>query len=111
MDTRKWKADFAWPDIRLLVEIEGGTRSGRSRHTKGEGFQRDCEKYNTAALLGWVVLRFTSEDVEMGRALSTVEAYMEKFPGMVSIAAYYEAGYEAGWNDAKAGREHDGRSG
>lgn len=54
---RDFRADFAWPDFRVLVEIEGG--GGLGRHTSREGFERDCEKYNIAARLGYVVIRFT----------------------------------------------------
>jgi hypothetical protein len=69
---RKWRADFAWPTRRLLVEVEGGVYSG-GRHTTGPGFERDCEKYNAAALSGWVVLRFTGRLIESGEALTVIE--------------------------------------
>ena len=61
---RRWRFDFAWPDRKLAVEIEGGTWGGKGRHTTGTGFAADCVKYNTAALLGWTVLRYTSTHVE-----------------------------------------------
>ena len=56
-ETRKWRFDFAWPDQKLAVEVEGGAFSG-GRHTRGIGFVKDCEKYNAAVLAGWRVLRF-----------------------------------------------------
>jgi len=56
---RRWKFDFAWPDARLAVEIEGGTWSG-GRHTRGAGYANDCTKYNAAVLEGWRVLRYTT---------------------------------------------------
>jgi len=56
-ETRKWRFDFCWPDIKVAVELEGGVFSG-GRHTRGMGFVADCEKYNQAALLGWRVFRF-----------------------------------------------------
>jgi hypothetical protein len=43
--------------MRVAVEVEGGAFSG-GRHTRGMGFVADCEKYNVAALDGWLVLRF-----------------------------------------------------
>jgi very-short-patch-repair endonuclease len=53
---RRWVFDFAWPEQRLAVEIEGGIFV-RGRHVSPRGFVADCEKYNEAAVLGWTVLR------------------------------------------------------
>lgn len=75
--TRKWRFDFAWPDRWVAVEVEGGTWSG-GRHTRGGGFQKDCEKYNNAALLGWIVLRFTKDMIEIGQAIGTLERALSK---------------------------------
>ena len=68
---RRWRFDFAWPGEKLAVEVEGGTWA-RGRHTRGDGFEKDCEKYNTAVLLGWRVLRFTAGQVESGEALGFI---------------------------------------
>jgi len=38
------------------LEIEGGIWTG-GRHNRSAGFLRDMEKYNTAASMGWRVLR------------------------------------------------------
>lgn len=69
---RKWRFDFAWPDQKLAVEIEGGTWAS-GRHNRGEGFARDCEKYAEALCLGWRVLRVTTGQVESGQALAWIE--------------------------------------
>ena len=50
-DVRRWRFDFAWPVYRLAAEVEGGTWVN-GRHNRPEGFEKDCEKYNTAALAG-----------------------------------------------------------
>ena len=71
--TRRWRFDLTWEAERLAVEIEGGTWSGGGRHVRGSGFAEDCCKYNAAALLGWRVLRFTSDMVRDGRALKVIE--------------------------------------
>lgn len=55
---RKWRFDLAIPSIKLAVEIEGAVYSN-GRHTRGSGFIKDIEKYNTAAIMGWTLLRFT----------------------------------------------------
>lgn len=66
-DKRRWRADYAWPDLRVLVEIEGGTWQG-GRHTRPQGYENDCEKYNAATAGGWRVFRFTSDMVYSGQA-------------------------------------------
>lgn len=57
-DTRKWRFDYAVPSLRIALEVEGGVWTG-GRHTSAMGFLGDMEKYNEAALNGWVVLRCT----------------------------------------------------
>ena len=69
---RRWRADFAWPDRMLLVEVEGAHWVG-GRHTRGSGFDNDCEKYNEAALGGWSVIRVTSTHIKSGEAVAWVE--------------------------------------
>jgi len=95
---RMWRFDFAWPAFRIAMEIEGGVH-GRlivvgvgverrknenvpiapgtrirvgGRHQSGPGFEADIEKYNRAALLGWLVLRATTAQVKTGYALETL---------------------------------------
>jgi very-short-patch-repair endonuclease len=48
---RRWRFDFAYPDQKLAIEVEGGVWSV-GRHTRGAGFTKDCEKYNTALMDG-----------------------------------------------------------
>jgi len=69
---RKWRFDFAWPAMLVAVECEGAVWTG-GRHVTGQGFTADCEKYNTAALRGWVVLRVTDAHVKSGQALAWIE--------------------------------------
>lgn len=55
-ESRRWRFDFAWPDHRLALEIEGGVWT-RGRHFRGKGAMADMEKYNEATLAGWRVIR------------------------------------------------------
>lgn len=66
---RKWRFDFAWPDLLVAVEIEGGSFI-QGRHTRGESFKADCVKYCEAAIAGWLVLRVTTAMVDDGSAVS-----------------------------------------
>ena len=74
--SRKWRFDFAWVDEMIAVEIEGGTWVN-GRHTSGSGFEKDCEKYNAAVLLGLKILRFTGKMIESGEAISTIKLLLE----------------------------------
>lgn len=58
---RKWKFDFAFPELKVAIEFEGGIFAA-GRHVRGKGFANDVEKYREATLSGWRVLRYTSED-------------------------------------------------
>ncbi len=68
---RKWRFDFAWPERMVAAEVEGGTWV-QGRHVRPQGFEKDCEKYNAAAVLGWRVVRFTAAMVRDGRAVRTM---------------------------------------
>ncbi len=60
--TRKWRFDFAWPELMVAVEIDGGTWMG-GRHSRGAGAAADHDKYNQAIVRGWKVLRFTNQNM------------------------------------------------
>jgi hypothetical protein len=66
--TRKWRLDFAWPDLRIGAECHGGTWTG-GRHVTGSGFEADREKMNGALLSGWRVFEFTAGMIEHGQAI------------------------------------------
>lgn len=57
---RQFRFDFAWPDGMIALEVDGGRwMLGGGRHASDE----DYEKLNTAAKLGWRVLRVSSDMV------------------------------------------------
>jgi len=68
---RKWKFDWAFPRYKVALEQEGAVWK-QGRHTRGSGFVKDLEKYNTATILGWRVLRVTTEQFENGEGLDLV---------------------------------------
>lgn len=59
---RKWRFDFAFLEERVALEVEGGIFI-QGRHARGTGIAADIEKYNSAALLGWTVLRVQPKDL------------------------------------------------
>ena len=88
---RKFRADFAWPEHGVIVEVEGGTwghirrrdgsESRGGRHNTPEGFERDCDRSNLAALLRFRVFRFTAKMVESGKAAELLEMVLRDETG------------------------------
>lgn len=52
---RKWRFDWAFPDHKLAIEVQGGVWS-RGKHGRGSGIVKDIEKAAHAAALGWRIL-------------------------------------------------------
>lgn len=70
---RKWKADFHLVGKMILVEVEGGIwMEGGGRHTRGKGYIGDMEKYNAATMMGYQVIRFSTEQVKSGLAIEQI---------------------------------------
>jgi hypothetical protein len=73
--TRKWRFDLANKEHKIAVEIEGGAFTN-GRHTRGVGFINDMEKYNEAAILGWVVFRITPTQYRQYKHLDIIDRYL-----------------------------------
>lgn len=54
---RRWKFDFAWPDLRIAIEIQGGIYV-QGRHSRGAAMEQEYEKLNAATKAGWRVFLF-----------------------------------------------------
>jgi hypothetical protein len=69
------RADFAYPAARVVVEVDG-----RRWHGDAEQFETDRRRDNAAQLAGWIVLRFTWEQVQHrpGYVLETVRAAVRR---------------------------------
>ena len=83
---RAWRFDWAWPAYQVAYEREGATWGKRvvdqagkvhrvvaGRHASGAGIDKDAEKYNAAARLGWVVIRGTASTERNGQAIRDLE--------------------------------------
>ena len=79
---RDWRFDFAYPEIMLAIECEGGIFSG-GRHTRGKGYEEDLFKYNAAMMLGWDVCRFSGGMVKSGNAVDFIkQVLMQRLQGI-----------------------------
>lgn len=74
---RRYRWDAAYPNLRLLIEIQGGTWIPGLGHSSGTGIRRDCEKNNAAVLAGYRVLYVTSDMVHNGEAILVIQQAIE----------------------------------
>lgn len=68
----KCKADFAFPDAKLVVEIEGGHFSKVSGHSGGVAIRKDLRRFNLLTELGWRYLRYP----------------IDKFPNVINLVNF-----------------------
>lgn len=73
--TRRWRFDYAIPDHKIALEVEGGAWTG-GRHTRPKGFLGDIEKYNTATCMGWRIVRCTPEQLLTTETLQMIKKLM-----------------------------------
>lgn len=56
-ETRGFRLDFAWPDVGLAVEVDGRRVHGP------DALGADLRRQNKIVLAGWLILRFTFDDI------------------------------------------------
>lgn len=71
--SRRWRFDFAWPDKKLALEIQGGIWIG-GRHSRGAALVKEWEKLNTAAANGWRVIYCQPKDCATEYIMSMIHA-------------------------------------
>jgi very-short-patch-repair endonuclease len=74
-EERKWRFDFAWPDLLVAVEVDGMVHRIKQR------FNADIEKHAMALLLGWKVLRVNGTAIRSGDAATWAELLVTKAVG------------------------------
>lgn len=65
---RKWRIDYAFTDVKLAIEIEGGVWNN-GRHNRSKGFLKDIEKYNKLTELGWSLLRYQPSEIDFDQII------------------------------------------
>lgn len=72
---RKWLFDYAWPSLKVAVEIHGGAWV-RGKHNRAKGMALDHEKSNEAQRLGWIVLQFNTDALSSRAKLQNAVQYV-----------------------------------
>lgn len=78
-DTRKWRFDYVIPNQSpsaptVAIEIDGGVWT-QGRHTRGQGYLGDLEKFREAAAMGYAVYRFSTQEVLNGKAREFIKEH------------------------------------
>jgi len=69
---RKWRFDYAIPEHKVALEVEGGIWT-KGRHTRPQGFLGDIEKYNAGTLLGWRIFRVTPDELYSNKTFNLLK--------------------------------------
>lgn len=77
---RKWRFDYAIPELKIAIEIEGGSWV-QGRHTRAAGFVADMEKYNAAEASGWHVLRCLPQQQFTNEFMNTIKKMIQNVQG------------------------------
>ncbi|MDG4762822.1 DUF559 domain-containing protein [Solwaraspora sp. WMMD406] len=72
------RVDFAYPPWRIAIEYEG------DHHRERSVFRRDVRRYNALRAEGWLVLRFTADDV-LRRSTQLIEEVRRAITERTSI--------------------------
>ena len=72
-EKRKWRFDYAIVAYKIAIEVDGAVWVG-GRHNRPQGYIADMDKLNTAASMGWLVLRITTDDRVCSKTLNLIKA-------------------------------------
>lgn len=90
---RRWRLDFAFPDVLVAVEIDGGIFAAENggeagKHARGAGRCKDMEKRNAAVELGWLVLNYGPPHIRSGEAALQVARVVSARRGAVPAVGF-----------------------
>ena len=76
LDNRRFKFDYAYPEVKLAIEVEGGVWI-KGRHNRASGYIKDMEKYNLANENLWHILRYTPQQLVLSETLRQIKHLYE----------------------------------
>ena len=74
--SRLWRFDYAWPDQKIALEVDGGLFT-KGKHARGAGIIQDHEKRNEAAIYGWRVLVCSPVDRTNGKIINVLRQILK----------------------------------
>lgn len=74
---RKWRFDYAIPLLKIAIECDGGVFT-RGRHVRPVGYLNDMEKFNASSELGWLVLKFTPQQLMKEETIATIRTTIDR---------------------------------
>ena len=84
---RRWRFDFAIPEYKIAIEIDGGVWT-YGRHNRAQGYIADMAKFNEAAALGWVVLKFTPQEQYKTATFQLIKKTIETIKNSIKSENY-----------------------
>jgi very-short-patch-repair endonuclease len=69
---RRWRSDYYIPELKLLIEQEGGVYTGQA-HGSISGILRDVEKYDSATCLGYRIIRVLPKDLMTQKTIDMIK--------------------------------------
>jgi hypothetical protein len=81
---RRKSLDFAIPELKIGIELEGGTFMA-GRHSRGTGYAADCLKLNALQADGWMIWKMTGDMFWPG--------YSSKGGGIPSVEMFHSLRY------------------
>jgi hypothetical protein len=75
--TRKYEIDWAWPDLKIGIEIQGGIWS-KGAHARPLNILRDMSKRNLLTEYHWRVWEFTPAEAIDGEVIHRLIPYFEQ---------------------------------
>lgn len=74
---RRFRADYYLPNLKTIIEVNGGQYINGRHNRGGVGYENDLTKLNLAQRHGFKIYQFTYEMIKRGELTKTLDDGME----------------------------------
>ena len=74
---RRFRADYYLPNLKTIIEVNGGQYINGRHNRGGAGYENDLTKLNLAQRHGFKIYQFTYEMIKRGELTKTLDDGME----------------------------------